>query len=37
MPKMSLTQFSPKWGFIPTQVKPGFSPAGGLNLPTLVI
>jgi len=22
MPKMSLTQFSPKWGFSPTWVKP---------------
>jgi len=33
--KMSLTQFSPKWGFSPIQVKPGFSPVCGLNLPTL--
>jgi len=34
--KMSVTQFSLKWGFSPTRVKPGFSPAGGLNPPTLV-
>jgi len=30
--KMSLTQFSSKWGFSQT----GLNPAGGLNLPTLI-